>query len=303
MSTYARVIADSISPAGYRLTTMEMRYPRFVHAELMTHRVFSRNSASSRAIPLAKMIERVEADPVIPAVWPAEQRGMQGGDELPEPRHLIEAWMDAAEEATASARLLGEWGVHKSIPNRLLEPFAWHTVVVTSTAWFNFFGLRCNELAEPHIRALAEAARAAYDGSTPVSVLDGQWHLPYVDLIERETLDNDWLSLCKVSSARCARVSYLTQDGKRDFEEDIRLYDRLTSARPMHASPLEHVATPNRDNSRFVVIQKRLGAGSIESNPTSLDRKAVRLPMYGNLLGWHQHRFDVEVGADYQAYA
>lgn len=297
---YAKVVADSISLDGHRLTTFEVRLWRGMLSEFNTHRVFSRNSESSRAVPWAKKVQRIKDDPYIPVLWSSEQKGMEGGDEIERPWEAEDLWvLRASVSAVEHAEALGEMGVHKSIVNRLLEPFMFHTVIVTATSYGNFFGLRCNPKADPNIRVAAEQMQAAYEASQPDLLDDGQWHLPYV---EGEDLDaiaarvDERLVIAtavQVSSARCARVSYLTQDGRRDFEEDLNLYDRLTSADPMHASPLEHVATPDGQNAHEVVVQ----------NAFTKETKTLTLPKYGNLIGWHQHRFDVEVGKNYQAYA
>lgn len=179
----ATVILDSISPAGHRVTTMEVVMHRFVLAEFNTHRAFSRNSASSRAIPFEKMRERVLYDPADPIAWPAEQKGMQGGEELTE-RDREEAkylWHEARLQAVSHANQLHDLGVHKSVINRLLEPFLWHTVIVTATDWDNFFALRCNRLAQPEMRAAAEAMQAALAGSEPEPFEYGNLHIPYVE--------------------------------------------------------------------------------------------------------------------------
>ena len=318
MEPYAKIIADSISPAGHRLTTFEVRFHRFVLAEFNTHRVFSRNSASSRAIPLSKQLEKVTTDPAMPLVWPAEQKGMQGGDEIENVEGARGVWQDAANDAASHAETLGvgeedyHLGVHKSIANRLLEPFLMHTVVVTATAWDNFFGLRCNPMAQPEIRVAAEMMEKAYRDSVPALIDEGMWHLPYIDRQDITAAEDHCLAttagdfgrshvtrlLVQMSSARCARVSYETQDGKRDPAEDVSLYTRLTSADPMHASPLEHVATPDPYNQHTVTYDARITASGEIVGPRTLT-----LPKYGNLLGWHQHRFDVEAERGYQAYA
>lgn len=301
----AKIICDSLSEMGHRLTTFEVRFHRFVLAEFNTHRVFSRNSASSRAIPLKKQLERVNTDAAVPVVWPAEQAGMQGGDELsPEMREAAAyRWNQAKQGAVHNAQLLGEIGVHKSIANRLLEPFMWHTVVVTSTAWENFFRQRCSPLAQPEIRVAAELMRKAYVESTPRLVVRDRWHLPYiddatyVDVVKNEDDHKHQVVLCQVSAARCARVSYLTQDGVRDYREDVKLYGRLVSADPMHASPLEHVATPWGDNVQTVHLWQR-------GTPQHLStRHELRLPRVGNFIGWRQLRLDVELERGWQSFS
>jgi len=268
----AEVILDSISPTGYRLTTMEVTFHRFILPEFNTHRSFSRNSASSRAIPLGKTLERVAGNPAFAVSWPREQRGMQGGEDL-----FGQALQDAqdlvsdlheyttkriedyiTEHPEKSDRL------HKSVINRYLEPFSWHTVIVSATEWDNFWEQRCSSLAQPEIRVPAEKMRIAYEVSTPVEVGHDSWHTPYILSEEYEELS---LKARKaVSAARCARVSYLTHDGLRDINKDIDLYNRLVTAVPAHFSPLEHVAKP-------AVISQHAP---------------------GNFVSWQQHRHEVE---------
>lgn len=304
--TYAKVIADSINERGDRLTTLEVRFHRFVLAEFNTHRVFSRNSASSRAIPFAKQVERVRTDPAYPVSWPAEQKGMQGGDELEGGSRdsAIQLWENVAAEVVEYAEDIAASGLHKSVTNRLLEPFMWHTAIITSTAWDNFFTLRCDKMAQPELRVAAELMCDAMIDSKPeeLSTGAGMWHLPYITEEDREYAamqrpdrvlgksSHPWLA--KISSARCARVSYLTQDGKRDYQADLDLYDRLTGNG--HSSPLEHVATPMPGNRQHLDVWPQ-----DERSDSPLH---IITPRYGNFLGWHQHRFDVEARRGYRAY-
>lgn len=298
--TYAKIIADSISPYGERLTTMEVRFHRFVLAEMNTHRAFSRNSASSRAIPLEKQLVKVIDSPAVPVSWPAEQKGMQGGDEVEDIVGAQITWSTARDAAALAASRLGAIGVHKSVANRLLEPFQMHTAIISSTAWANFFEQRCSPLAQPEIRVAAEAMKAAYDASTPQVLREGFWHLPYVDrdtitAVEQHLFDNDCLmskalvtqSLVEVSTARCARVSYETQDGTRDIGEDLRLYDRLVTAQPWHGSPLEHPATPDPTNRTMAT----LAFTDLNGEQQYVERA---IPLFGNFIGWRQHRVEVE---------
>jgi thymidylate synthase ThyX len=259
----AEVVLDSVSPAGVRLTTIEVTLHRFVLAELNTHRVFSRNSASSRAIPTAKQIQRIVDDPALPIEFGTNQRGMQAAEPLTGAAHdaAMTAWLDARDHAVVAAQQLAELNVHKQVVNRVLEPFMWHTVIVTATDWDGFWEQRCSPLAQPEIRVAAEAMRAAYTASTPIPVSDGDWHTPYVRPDEH---DLDVGTRTRISAARCARVSYLTHDGRRDLEADETLYQRLVTADPAHWSPLEHVATPAPD------------------------------PVPGNFRGWRQLRHVVE---------
>jgi hypothetical protein len=249
----AKVIADSIAD-GVRLTTMEVTMHRFVLAEFNTHRQFSRNSASSRAIPFAKQVAKVMDDPAIPLVWASEKKGMQGGEEVsPVAQANSEAvWLTARTTAVSYATRLHDWGVHKSITNRLLEPFMWHKVIVSSTEWDNFFDQRCSPLAQPEIRAAADAMALAMAASQPRELTYGQMHAPFVPSSKMAEVMNgcpeEYLSIAirdlrmAVSAARCARVSYLTHDGKVDVGADMELFTKLVTADPPHWSPLEHVA-------------------------------------------------------------
>ena len=246
MAYSARVLLDSHSPAGIRLTTLEVTFPRFVLAEWNTHRVLSRNSASSRAVPTSKLLEKVESDPVLPLEWGRNKAGMSADDVL-EPadeERAKEVWLSARDAAVEHARRLMELKVHKQELNRILEPFLWHTVIVTSTEWENFFALRSAPTAQPEIREAALRMRAALDTSTPRPVAAGEWHLPLLQDDER-SLDIE--AQKKISAARCARVSYLTHAGTREIEKDLELHDRLKHDR--HLSPFEHVATPAADTA------------------------------------------------------
>lgn len=249
----AQVIADSVSPSGVRLTTMEVRLHLFVHRALNTHRALSRNSASNRAIPVHKTLARIAERPAIPLVWPQEKKGMQGGPPLPSDKReqARQVWLAARDNAVHSAEQLLELGVHKSVTNRLLEPFQYVTVILTATDWDDFYAQRlavqtAEPLAQAEIHVLAERMWDAQNKSTPEPVALGQWHLPYLDAAELSYLPSE--QAIAVSAARCARVSYLTHDGKRDIQADLDLYRRLVTADPPHWSPLEHVATPAMDD-------------------------------------------------------
>jgi thymidylate synthase ThyX len=277
-----KILADSVSPAGYRLTTFEVTFPRFILAEFNTHRVFSRNSASSRAIPVWKQLRRVLEDPYVPMEFGSNQPGMQAGPPL-EGDALAEAeaeWLAArddavrrvlaliakpglAESGSPLIELVGEieqvnkdkarpddWlNVHKQIANRLLEPFMWHTVIVTATEWDNFWNLRAHPDAQPEIRRVAEDMRSLWEGSDPTRIELGDWHLPLISQADRESAEvassDDDLFLVKVSAGRCARVSYLTHAGERDLDADVELHDRLLESG--HMSPMEHPAEPLSD--------------------------------------------------------
>lgn len=294
MTIEAKIIRDSISSEGIRLTTFQLRYPRFIHAELMTHRVFSRNASSSRAIPVQRMIEDLRRDPAMPIFWGSHQPGMQAGAELIGDDLLLAqtSWLNGMEDAITRATRLMEIGLHKQIANRILEPWAHINVVVTATEWDNFYELRRHADAQPEIKALADAMWDAQSGSMPERFLPGQWHLPYVDQQTWDQItatDHPWLdSAIKISVARCARVSYLTHDGKTTtIEQDMALYDRLVGSVPLHASPAEHQATPDMPQERAEMMA-RYGGWSIS------DDEWENRSEWGNFRGWRQFRKQLE---------
>lgn len=174
---------------------------------------------------------------------------MSAGEALDERSQRLarEAWLVACEDACGHAAILAAHGVHKQWANRLIEPFSWHTVIVSATDWSNFYNLRISEHAQPEIRTIAEEMKRAMDHHSPARLSAGEWHLPLVRPMDREGVYADkeetadgWLELAKLSVARCARVSYLTHDGRRDTSEDLRLHDQLLTNG--HMSPFEHAA-------------------------------------------------------------
>jgi hypothetical protein len=289
MAFEVKIIADSVNQGGDRITTLQLKYPRFIHAEFMTHREFSRNASSSRAIPVAKMIEAVREDPAMPIHWGVNQPGMQAHAEL-DPHEQISArflWRKAANLAADRAEEMLSLNLHKQVVNRILEPYQWMSVVMTTTNLQNFFHLRCHKDAQPEIKYLADMMRSSYNKQEPLLLLPGEWHLPYVTDVDRELVEDycqisrvsEGLSkqaeitelLKRISAARCARVSYLTHDGVApDITKDIELFDRLVGSSPLHASPTEHQATPD------------LTAGSKEGYSEK--------HLHGNFTGWVQHR-------------
>lgn len=269
MTITAKVVADSIQATrlwGHdatknRLTTFVLKYPRFVHAEFMTHRVFSRNAASSRAIPIKTMIQRIIDDPAMPVHWGKNQPGMQANEELPDDdwevrpempssrQQAKDEWLAARDEAIKHVNKLMDIGLHKQISNRILEPWMHIEVVCTGTDFANFYALRNHSMAQPEMQALAKAMLKAHEESTPAMLQPGDWHLPFIrpedtrsNLTHRELPLYFW-HLAQISAARCARVSYLKHDGSTATqEEDLELYARLMAGNPKHASPAEHQA-------------------------------------------------------------
>ena len=252
------VIADSLTEAGVRGTTLKLRYPRFIHAEFMTHRMFARNASSSRAIPVEKMIEQVENEPAIPVRWGREGKGMQDhGELLPiDQEYCLDKWLEARDHAVMIAKDLIRMPErpHKQVVNRLLEPWQFITVLCTSTDYGNFVHLRDHKDADPTMGLLGKLVHEAMLKSTPRPLKHYDYHLPFVSEADIEDLavgtqDSDEVikKAIQVSVARCARVSYNNFDGTRStYEQDKALYKRLVGSKPMHASPTEHQFCPDR---------------------------------------------------------
>lgn len=306
MAYAAEILADSVSPNGDRLTTFEITFPRFVLSEFNTHCAISRNSASSRAVPVHRKLYEALEDPFVPSRFGRNQRGMSAAEDLEGADHdeAVAVWMRARDAAVVAVvqllagadavtelpdafeerkqlldRLVGTDGaprrldVHKQIANRLLEPFLWHTVIATATDWSNFFALRTAEGAQPEIRTIARAMLDLRQSSTPAEVSEGDWHLPLVQLDERADAKHEPIRWAKVSAARCARVSYLTHRGTRDVSADLELGDRLLA--DGHMSPFEHVAQCMTNEQR------------------------AQNPRIGKLTGWVPYRSTLPFEADF----
>lgn len=341
----AEIIADSKNEFGDRITTFVLTFPRFILAELNTHRAFSRNSASSRAIPFKKMVKMVEEDPFIPIAWQKDHKGMQGTEYFSKKDELYPFfktnWLEARDSAVESAQMQNELGLTKQLCNRILEPFMWHTAIVTATEFENFFKQRCPEYeswqyndyggmyckmyrsrkdwinsrgypnqtflvpenganrfnclegtdldwlqvnkgqGEIHIMALAEKMWDAMNDSEPKSLKEGEWHIPFGDKFDEGKIDSLVDSLCpiqpaslnwnmetcnqikrKISTARCARISYLNFESKDDYEVDIKLHDRL--AKMHHWSPFEHCAQAMNDSRQYDKPKSRNFTGFVQ---------------------------------------
>lgn len=291
----AKVVAHSIGANNPPICTLQVRYWRPIHSELMTHRVFSRNAGSSRARPSKAIIEQVRNDPWGPLHWGKNQPGMQAHEELdPAEKESAQGfWRDSAAVAANYANSLMELGAHKQVVNRILEPYTYIDVLVTSTAWANWDALRDHVDADPTIRQLAQVMKEAREASTPTLLQPGEWHLPYItsqDYVDAfgylkqgritrdEPRESEVLDLLKkVSSARCARISYGLFDGsKTTIEKDLDLFNKLLVNQPLHASPAEHIASPDREIEITVNGHPTLGW----AHPH----------LHANLSGWIQYR-------------
>src|SRR6266567_280062 len=268
----AKILASSECwMTGTRLDTLQLRYPRIIHAEVMTHRVFSRNASSSRAIPTTSILVR-DADMFVPT-FRHNKPGMQPGDHIAEAEQVeAEAiWRDMAAYVTTGCQKLADkngLNVHKQWTNRPLEWFGYIDVVMSTTDFANWDHLRDHDAAQDEIRVLCRAMKEARDAVTPRILHEDEWHLPYITeedevlayqlrnkfrgplgrIFEQTTFSiapQDQL-LIVASAARCCRVSFSKHDGSpTSFEEDIERFFKLVPTNdPVHASPLEHQATP-----------------------------------------------------------
>lgn len=265
-------------------------WPNFLANGVVVHN--SRNSASSRAIPVKKMLEMVRTNPYIPTHWGKNEKGMSASEEVDEQGKFmaISTWLRARDHAAAMAEHLAvDLDIHKQTANRLLEPFMWHTCIVTATEWSNYFHLRDNAQAHPEIQKIAHMMRSLHETTKPDPVPYGAWHLPLVPLTERFDLNNGQVDWSKVSVGRCARVSYLTHDGKRDPQADVELHDRLLKSG--HMSPFEHVARPmvpedwSRPPTRMNIV-------------APITVLSVKDALCGNFRSWVQYRKTILGEAD-----
>lgn len=320
---FAKVILASRPTNGAPpIITIHAHYPRMIHSEVMTHRVFSRNARSSRAVPVATMLKEIRENPVVPWHWGKNQKGMQASEECNEkvfirddqffdtldmsfdPISREKAWLWARDQALTAAEGYAGAGYHKQVANRLLEPFMWIDTLITSTSWANFFHLRDHDDAEPHFHDLAAMIREAIAGAEYQTLEPGQWHLPYVD---GETGEMAWRRirlaiigggeeyldgknpeglteiLKRVSVARCARISYAPFDGDGSIERELERYDNLVGSDPLHASPAEHQATPD--------VSERVNVFDNDGHYVGRDTEWLNPGLAGNLgEGWIQYR-------------
>lgn len=258
---HAKILLDSVSPVGHRLTTYELTYPRYIHAQLLTHRVFSRNAQSSRAERTEKLLNRMISQPVRPLQWNYAQKGMQPGERM-SARHARACdllWNQSMMAVLEHVRDMVNFNASKELINRLLEPYLTITTILTGTEFDNFFKLRCADDTQREMQVLANHMKETYEKSEPRPVAYGDYHMPFANFLPDSLGEHDKLR-CAV--ARCARVSYCAHDGSYSPEQDLQLYDRLLESG--HMSPFEHVARP------------------AETEP------------WKNLTGWVTHRAELE---------
>lgn len=276
MTISALIVADSVSHKDIRLTTLQLLYPRYVHCELLTHRMLSRNASSSRAIPIERVMGSIRENPIYPHFHGKNQSGMQAGAELDREGIVkVNRVLDNHRVYSLEcARRLQEIGLHKQSTNRILEPHSHISVLVSATEWNNFFALRDHPDAQPEIAGLARVIKAAMKNSTPTPLEDDEWHLPFVENGEREMTLKEQLVL---SVARCATISYARPPSHITLEKALEIYNRLTKSNPIHASPFEHQAKPIADSNEASHI-------TLEDNEL----------WCGNFRGWMQYRHSIK---------
>ena len=283
MSYSCKIIADSLTPQGNRLVTYKVTYPRIIHAEMCRHRMLSRNTASSRAIPFKKMVEDVEKNPFIPIAWQKNHKGMQGSEYLeinPNVFGPVNGWLEARNKAVELAKYLNELDVTKQLCNRLLEPFVWTTELITGTEWDNFFELRCpsyydgetvhrsrkdylikndpdrnktyseeyfravNESqAEIHIQKIAEMMWDSYNESKPKELQAGEWHIPYGD---------------KIGIEDCFKAQPYSNKSDNGFDYYIEVATKIATARCARISYETLGDNPKIDYEADIKLHDRL---------------------------------------------
>jgi hypothetical protein len=315
----ARVVCDSITAAGARITTIEAEYPRFILGEVNTHSSIEKNSSSSRAIPIKEIIAQIIMNGGKPLYWGSKKSGMQAGEEIENLACATDLWNAAQNDAIFYATQLDlACNLHKQSTNRLLEPFQMMKTVMTATDWDNFFNLRIHPDAQPEFCMLAYKIYMAMKDSEPTLLRDGEWHLPYVDSSygidefgnaiegtlryhtgEVGTDTFQWHSLeeaQRISASCCAQTSYRKSDDS--LEKADKIFDMLIGADVLHASPFGHLATPVKKEG----LEKRLESGGVyvyainnAASPNTWQEGITHLRRdgrfgSGNLTGWVSYR-------------
>lgn len=304
---WAEIVADSISEHGDRLTTFRLHYPRIIHAEVMTHRMFSRNASSSRAIPVKRVLEQVQTNPAMPVHFGKNQSGMQDAGELDaligipyidsegeEQTRFVTAdeyWELSAYSASEFAQAFSDAGYHKQVANRLLEPYQFMNTIVSMTDIDNYFHLRLHKDADPTFVNLTECMYDAYNQSNPQIIQDGDYHLPFIEkrydvvsddiMYFADGIQIDLSTAIKVSISVCCQVSYRKDD--MSIEKALKIYDMLVTMSPIHASPLEHIAKPFTNDEWLTRLQIN---DIIKTNGL----KGLDAFYCGNFKGWEQYR-------------
>ena len=288
MTITAKIVADSISNSN-RITTYELEFPRFILPEFNTHRLFSRNAQSSRAVPVKTMLSQIKQNMARPSHWGKAEPGMQAREEhdaivnmshstsklSPIRLRAKEAWIRSGQLACKTAEAFADAGYHKQIVNRLTEPYAHIKVVCTATEYDNFFWLRRHPDAQPEIQELANVMWEAMQASKPAELEVGEWHVPYYDDGRVGTDGTEIKNALMISASCAAQVSYRRLDDS--IEKAEKIYRMLVAAEPPHFSPFEHQATPMPLQPSFAQV----GVTHMDSRENYWS---------GNFRGWVQYR-------------
>lgn len=251
-----KLLKYSCSNEAIHLYTFEVEIPRVILAEWNTHGIMNSNAQSSRAVPVAKLIEQVQKNPYYPPIWGKNQRGMQAyerNDELVWGMPVDAFWQDCINDACNKAHALDQAKYHKQIANRVIEPYSHTKLVISGTEWDNFFNLRIHHAAEPNIREMAIQIYQTMRTASPQSLNPGEWHLPYIDTYHNKngkivySFKGKKLTTeqaIRVSLACIAKVSYRSLDPSPEAVDKIINTLFPDDGSPIHASPSQHIATP-----------------------------------------------------------
>lgn len=288
---HAKIIADSITQRGHRLTTLEVIIPNIVVPEMLKHRMFSISSMSMRAVPFEKMVKWVEENPFVPYAWQKKHKGMQGTEYFEDIYTMasIGAWIRARDLAIEQAKVLNNIGVSKQICNRLLFPFGYTKMIVTATEWENFFKQRLSDSAEIHMKAVAQDIWDTMQESEPTMLKEGEWHIPYLEKIKHDEVGI-------ISIAKCARQSFDTE-WSDDYSKDLELYERLK--KEGHWVPFEHVAQVMDDKQYLSYIKGKLQVMTNEDKESDDSIIYSDASSYGwadNFRGFMSVRFQIKNG-------
>jgi len=278
--------------------TFKLHYHRFIHGELLTHRLFSRNSSSSRAIPVDKMLDYIKNNPAYPIHWGKNKTGMQADEEC---TNILkfgksdisyisdELWLKSCKKSLKYAKSFNKSGYHKQIVNRLTEPYQFMNTILTATEFTNFFKLRIDKSAQPEIQELAQLMQECIYNTSPQYLTEGQYHLPFIDFVDgvyyaydrQVTLDE----AIKISVSLCAQVSYRKED--YTIEKADKIFNMLIGMQPKHLSPFEHIAKPfkTHDYTTLMELNELLDETDVVHND---------LLFKNNFRCWEQIRNDYE---------
>lgn len=303
----AKVICDSISENGVRITTFEVEAPRIILAEINTHNAISKNCSSTRAITLDKAIKQVNDNGFVPLYWGEKKSGMSADKEIDDADYATRVWDSAKSSMVGQVELLDGERVHKQITGRLLEPFQMVKQVLTATDWDNFFNLRIHPTSQPEICMLAYKMYQAMQEGVPFELKDGEYHLPYINRYRilsgrgigklEYSSENTVLDLetaIKISASCCAQVSYRNTD--MSLEKADKIFNMLVKADVLHSSCFEHLATPvskeveieNSDYMTIGFINNICDSNTWQKGVTHVNRRGELCS--GNLRGWISYR-------------